>query len=476
MLPAGCSPTIGTTLLRTLAVLSLLFLTPGCGSPPAAREPRKPNFVLILSDDAGYADFGFQGSATHATPHVDSIANDGIRFAQAYVTSSVCSPSRAGMLTGRNQQRFGHEYNLPGVADPAVPNRMRGLPLTETTVADLLKQQGYATGLVGKWHLGQHASFHPQKRGFDEFWGIVGGSSPYLTGSAKAVVDGDTPVPAESLPYLTDAIGDRAAAFVEKHRDEPFFLYVAFNAPHTPLEAREADLAELRPQFETKARAVNAAMTRALDENVGKVLAAIDRAGIAEDTLVVFANDNGGAMPYSAALNSPLRGTKGTFLEGGIRVPMAMRWPARLPAGTTYAYPVSTLDLLPTMVAAAGGRLPIDREYDGLDLVPHLTGAVKERPHRMLYWRIDGGAAIRQDDWKLVRTPDRRHWLFDLSRDVSETTDLTSAHPGLAQELRAALEAWEATLAPPIWRTGKEWEDHSLIRYDQSAVDGFVRR
>jgi len=277
------------------------------------------------------------------------------------------------------------------------------------------------------------------------------------------------------LPYLTDALGDRAVDFIERHRDEPFFLFVSFNAPHTPLEGRPEDVGEALARFETHERAVNVAMTRALDDNIGKVLAALDRLELADDTLVIFTNDNGGAMPYNASLNAPLRGTKGTFLEGGIRVPMAMRWPARFQAGREFEAPVSTLDFLPTMLSAAGGRLPVDRSFDGVDLLPHLTDATRGRPHPILYWRIDAGAAVRRDDWKLVRTPDLQHWLFDLSTDISETTDLSAEHPEIADELRELLERWESTLAPPVWRTGPQWQDHSLIRYDQATVDSFIR-
>jgi len=441
---------------------------------PAAERP--PNFILLFSDDAGYADFGFQGSATHATPNIDSIAREGFRFTQAYVTASVCSPSRAGMLTGRYQQRFGHEYNLPGMNDPAVPDNLRGLPLTEVTIADMLRERGYATGLVGKWHLGLHPRFHPQRRGFDEFFGMVAGSSPYMPGTNNRIFDGTEPVPAGQLPYITDAFGDRAVDFIERHRDEPFFLFLSFNAPHTPMEAKAADLDSLQASFQTRERAVSAAMTRSLDDNVGKVLEALDRLGLAENTLVIFTNDNGGAMPYNASLNAPLRGTKGTILEGGIRVPMAMRWPDRLPGGDSFELPVSTLDLVPTMMAAAGGRLPADRDYDGVDLLAHLTGDAVSRPHPTLFWRIDDGAALRRGDWKLVRTPDRQHWLFDLTADLSETTDLAAAEPEIAAELRAELERWEATLAPAVWRTAPRWQEHSLIRYDQTAVDSFVRR
>jgi arylsulfatase A-like enzyme len=281
------------------------------------------------------------------------------------VTASVCSPSRAGLLTGRYQQRFGHEYNLPGQDDAELPASRRGLPLDQATIADVMQRAGYATGIVGKWHLGRHPRFRPLQRGFDEFFGMVRGGSPYLAGTATGIYEGEDPVEADSLLYLTDAFGDRAVQFIEQHHDEPFFLFVSFNAPHTPMEPRPGELATVRASFDTDERAANVAMTAALDDNVGKILAALEAHELDDNTLVVFTNDNGGAMPYNGSLNAPLRGTKGTVLEGGNRVPMSIRWPARLEAGGVYENPVSTLDFLPSF-AAAGGITTTGLDLDGV--------------------------------------------------------------------------------------------------------------
>ncbi|MEO0478079.1 MAG: sulfatase [Planctomycetota bacterium] len=451
------------TQIAPFALLAVASCATTDSNPPVAAPP--PNIVLIVADDAGYVDFGFQGSTTHPTPHLDRLASEGVRFTQAYVTASVCSPSRAGLLTGRYQQRFGHEFNLPGMADEAVPPELRGLPLSERTIADHLRAQGYATGLVGKWHLGAEPRFHPQERGFDEFFGMLEGSDGYHVGKAKRVLRGRKAVAPEELPYLTDAFGDEAAGFVARHAEKPFFLFLSFTAPHTPMQAREDLLAETRAEFETAARAKNAAMTRSLDDAVGKVLAALDAHGVADNTLLVFTNDNGGALPYNASDNGSLRGTKGTVLEGGLRVPMLMRWPRRLAAGTEYSHPVSTLDLLPTFDEAARSTIKSDRALDGVSLLPFLTDDDGSRPHETLYWKLNWGAAIRRGDAKLVRTPDEQTWLFDLASDPEETTDLSESNPQLAHALGARLEEWEQSLPDPLWVSAPRWREHSLQRY-----------
>lgn len=444
----------------------------------AAKEERvvasPPNILLIFTDDAGYADFGFQGSKTHATPSIDELAASGILCTQAYVTASVCSPSRAGLLTGRYQQRFGHEYNLPGMKDSAVPPERRGLPLSEKTMADYLRAEGYRTGLIGKWHLGTEAHFHPLERGFDEFFGMLKGSGPYTAGKARGILDGREDVDPKTLPYLTDAFAARAEDFIRRHRDLPFFLYLSLTAPHGPLQARPDHLEALRPNFETAARAKNAAMTRSIDEAVARIRRALEETEQLENTLIVFTNDNGGAMPYNASLNEPLRGTKGTCLEGGNRVPMVISWPAGLASGKRESRPISTLDLLPTFLAAAGAEPP--EPLDGVNVLPHLGGATKAPPHSVLFWKLNWGAAIRKGDWKLVRTPAEEYWLFDLAQDPGEVRDLAAENPGLRDELRRELEAWEAELPKPIWKSAPRWRAHSLERYDQEKVDGWRRR
>ena len=456
---------------RLIIPLVCCFLATGCTS-----EPPPPNLIILFSDDAGYADFGFQGSADYKTPHLDALASSGARFTSGYVTASVCSPSRAGMLTGRYQQRFGHELNLPGVPDPSVPDSARGLPLSERTIADLLKDEGYATGLVGKWHLGLEDHFHPTNRGFDEFFGMRKGSGPYFSGNVNIIEQGMEAVPADSLTYLTDEFGDQAVDFIARHRNEPFFLFLSFTAPHTPMQAKKDYLAEELNRFETQVRAKNVAMTRSVDDNIGKVLATLDELGLRENTLVVFTNDNGGAMPYNGSLNAPLRGAKGTALEGGNRVPYLMSWPGVIPEGTLFVDPVSTLDIVPTFLSAAGGTLPGDRSYDGADLIPHLTGLDMTAPHDTLFWKMQWGAAVRTGDWKLVRTPSQETWLFDLSNDISESTNVASLHPEVVNRLTQSFEYWESTHPDPIWKINQAWHARTLERYDQDVVDSYVRK
>jgi len=434
---------------------------------PQGGRPRrgKPNIVLILSDDAGYADFSMNGCKEFSTPNIDSIARRGVRFTQGYMTASVCSPSRAGLLTGRYQQRFGHEMNI-GSHLPSERPEFIGLRPDQVTIADVLKKAGYYTGAVGKWHLGSLPKYHPCNRGFDEFYGFLGGGSSYfLERRRNATFRNFKKVEIE--PYLTDAFGDEACAFIRRNKDRPFFLYLAFNAVHTPMMAKKEDMAGYEG-IRNKKRRILAGMTKALDRQVGNVLETLRELGLEENTLLFFLNDNGGAVFYNASRNSPLNGKKGTFLEGGIRVPFLIQWPAALPGGMTYEYPVSALDVLPTAAAAAGAPLPKGRKHklDGVDLLPYLRGEKKDRPHRTLYWRRGFQAAIRQGDMKLIRLPDRLPLLFDLSKDVSEQHDLLLEKPDLAQALMKKLFQWESTLTWPAWHTEYFWVRNNVHLYD----------
>ncbi len=462
--------------MKKYSILIFIVLVAVFSVTSCKKRGRKPNIILFFSDDAGYADFGFQGNSKYHTPNLDKLASEGVKFTDGYVTASVCSPSRAGLMTGRYPQRFGHYTNLPGKPDPNVPDSIRGLPLNQITMAELLRQNGYATGIIGKWHLGTEPHFLPYNRGFDEFFGIPGGGSQYFyPKSLKSLACNYKDITKEPLPYLTDAFGNEAVGFIERHKDEPFFLYLSFNAPHTPLQAPDSLIDLFDADFRTGVRKKNAAMTTSLDKNIGKVLRKLDELVLTENTLIVFANDNGGAMPYNASLNDPLRGTKGTFLEGGIRVPFLMKWPKHIDSGTVYNYPVSTLDLLPTFVAVAGGDLPDDRDYPGVNLIPYLTGNNKERPHEVLFWRNVYRKAVRKGDWKLVITPYGKRWLFNLSNDIGETTDLFQEHPEIATDLLSELKQWEAKNIEPIWVVDTIWRKHSSRRYNQNIVDMFKR-
>jgi arylsulfatase A-like enzyme len=450
------------------AVLSALLLLAWPLAPIAAvaAEAAKPNIVILLADDMGYADAGFQGCKDIPTPHLDSLAQSGVRCTSGYVSGPYCSPTRAGLMTGRYQTRFGHEFNPGGGPE-------MGLPTTETTLADRLKAAGYATGLVGKWHLGSAPKFHPERRGFDEFFGFLGGAHTYFAENTQTILRGTKP--AREKEYLTDAFGREAVAFIERHKDRPFFLYLAFNAVHTPMEATEDRLARFA-SIEDRRRRTYAAMTSAMDEAIGRVLAALQSRGLDEKTLVFFLSDNGGpTMPgttINGSSNAPLRGSKRTTLEGGIRVPFVVRWKGTLPGGRVYQHPVIQLDILPTALAAAGVEPKAEWKLDGVSLLPYLLGHNLGQPHDTLYWRFGPQMAIRRGDWKLVRydvaadgqsgnSPKGRQpgvtspKLYNLAEDIGESRDVAAEHPEKVQELQSAWQAWSAEQADPLWGAGQ---------------------
>jgi len=411
-----------------------------------AATSTKPNIVFIVGDDCGYNEFSMQGGKI-PTPRIDSIASGGVRLTQGYVSAAVCSPSRAGFLTGRYQQRFGHHGNLPFRNLELV-----GLPLTETLLPAALKPAGYRSIAIGKWHLGWDPKFHPCERGFDDFYGFLHGSRnyfplvnpPYQT---QLMLNRDSAGP-DKFTYLTDEFGDRAATYIERNKDQPFFLYLAFNATHSPQDATPEDL--------NKAGGKKvAAMTLALDRAVGRVLDALDRHHLAANTLVVFFSDNGGENRHD---NHPLRGFKRDMYEGGIRVPFAIRWPAKIPAGGTYDQPVIALDLFATSLAVAGLDLPTGKTMDGINLIPFLTGEAKGRPHQTLFWSYGDGWAVRDGDLKLVLNRDRKGApeLFDLAKDTSEKSDLAAAQPADVARLKSLFTAWKSTHKPSPW--GKDQE------------------
>lgn len=442
-------PRTTTLLVGALALLS---------SPVGAQQEapvRPPNIVVLFADDAGYADFGFQPGADPAlarcTPRITALAAEGARFSDAYMSGAVCSPSRAGLLTGRYQQRFGHEKNIP-------PGYMEGgMDLAERTMADRLSALDLATGLVGKWHLGYPAEYHPNRRGFGWFHGLLQGSrgyAPMPNASAHRVIQEN----GKALPetgWVTDRFGEAAARFVAEHRDEPFFLFVSFTAPHGPLQPSPEDRAAVQG-IENERRADYAGLVVGLDRAVGRVLDALDAHGLADRTLVVFTNDNGG-QTQTGAVNDPLRGRKGQLWEGGIRVPMAMRWPGRIEPGRVVSDPVSALDLMPTFLSACGATAPDGAALDGVDLVPLVTGAVDRLPDRALFWRTHGGAgpvAVRMGRHKLVveRGPEgTTDHLFDLETDIGEQENLAVDGGERVATLRAAIAAWEADLVEPAW-------------------------
>ena len=391
----------------------------------------KPNIVFIISDDAGYADFGFHGSEEIKTPNLDRLADQGMIFRQAYVTAAVCGPSRAGLLTGKYQQRFGfEENNVPGyMSNSALMGDEMGLPLDQKTIADHLKTLGYKTGLVGKWHQGNADRYHPTKRGFDEFYGFRGGARSYFAFDKNIMLNRKEDRIEigfekfeEPVKYTTEAFADAAVSFIERNQDDPFFLMLSFNAVHTPMEAKDEDLQNFS-ELSGKRKKL-AAMTLAMDRACGQVLDKLNELELDKNTIVVFTNDNGGPSDTNASNNDPLSGTKANHLEGGIRVPFIMRWTGTISDGAEYGHPVSTLDLLPTFYTAAGGDLSSLKELDGVDLLPFILGENASRPHQTLYWKKENRGVIREGDWKLLRFPDRPAELFNLAEDISEVNDL----------------------------------------------------
>jgi arylsulfatase A-like enzyme len=440
-----------------------LFCLALLAAPVVAGDATKdrPNILVILADDLGYADVGFHGCKDIPTPHLDALAKAGVRCTSGYVSGPYCSPTRAGLLTGRYQQRYGHEFN-PGPATEE--NRDKGLPLTETTLATRLKAVGYRTGLVGKWHLGNAEKMQPPQRGFDEFFGFLGGANPYLA-EARAVTMLRGSKKVEEKEYLTDAFAREALAFIDRNKGKPFFLYLAFNAVHRPMHATEKYLARFK-DIKDKDRRTYAAMLSAMDDAVGAVMARLRKEGLEEKTLVFFLSDNGGPPQANASRNTPLRGRKATTWEGGIRVPFVVHWKGKLEGGRTYDRPVIQLDIVPTALAAAGVAMKPDWKLDGVDLLPFLKGEKKGDPHEALYWRFGAQMAVRLGDWKLVKAPApdakmaaarrgeatvKGAQLYNLAEDIGESTNVAARNPEKVKELAAAWEKWNATLVKPAW-------------------------
>jgi len=419
-------------------------------------ESRRPNILVIVSDDQGYADVGFNGGKAVPTPNLDALAASGVRCTSGYVTHPFCSPTRAGLLTGRYQQRFGHENN------PAYnpKDASAGLPLTEKLLPQFLKDAGYRTGWIGKWHLGATPAHAPWNRGFTQTYGFIGGGHAYANWEINAQKEYNVPLTRDGQPtadvpaHLTEALGQEAAAFIRRNAGAPWMLYLAFNAPHTPHQPT----AEREKRFAAVADPVRRkclAQISLLDDAIGTVTQALAATGQVQDTLVFFFSDNGGTPPSLGADNTPLRGNKGMVYEGGIRVPFVVSWPAQLKAGSIYAEPVSSLDVAATALALAGVPAPTERKLDGVNLVPFLKGEVTGLPHPHLFWRTGGGQsfAVRAGTWKLVRNGKQPDELYDVSKDIAEGSNLASAQPEVVARLSAELAGWNAQLTAPLFQS-----------------------
>jgi arylsulfatase A-like enzyme len=428
------------------------------GVHAVADTPKAPNIIVIVGDDMGYADVGFHGCKDIPTPHLDSLAQSGVTFTNGYVSGPYCSPTRAGLLTGRYQTRFGHEFN------PANGPK-QGLPLTESTLADRLKTAGYRTALVGKWHLG-NGDRHPQKRGFDEFFGFLGGAHDYF--NPMGILRGTEP--AQNKDYLTDTLAREAVSFIDANKTKPFFLYLAFNAVHTPMQADDVRLKKFESIPDLKRRTY-AAMMVAMDDAIGRVMHKLAEEKLTGNTMVAFFSDNGGptmkGTTVNGSQNTPLRGSKRTTLEGGIRVPFVLSWPGRYPAGTKYHQPVIQLDVHATALAAAKVEPKPEWKLDGVNLEPFITGpAGTTIPHTALFWRFGQQMAVRKGDWKLVAydlAADEGKGvsvakLYNLKDDLGETKNMAATHADKVKELRAAWDEWNRSNVAPLWGAGAQKE------------------
>jgi arylsulfatase A-like enzyme len=492
------------------AGLALAFGAAAPGAVAVSAEPRPPNVIVILADDLGYGDTSVYGSKIIKTPNIDALAADGVRFTQGYVTHPVCAPSRAAIMTGRYQTRFGYEFN------PVGRDRTGGVALSETFIGQVMKSAGYSTGMVGKWHLGEAPGYYPLDRGFDSYFGVTAGATAFMTtfgpgdelythpgseGSYGTAEGGPAArgTPAEQMPtirarapvrqgrevvevkdYLADAFTDQAVRFIGDNKDRPFFLYLAHMVPHTPLQAPAKYIDRYR-HIQDPGQRVYAAMVASLDDSVGAIRAKLKAEGLDKNTLIVLTSDNGCAgYVGDACTNAPLNGYKGSHLEGGVRVPFIMALPGRLPAGRVEERVISTLDILPTAAALAGAK-PQSR-LDGVNLMPYLAGGKSETPNPTLYWRSGPNFAIRDGDWKMwivnradpseqVRvgsgiTPDgvvakvsplgQYTMLYNLKTDPGESRNLATARPEVVARLKAKIAEWDKGNVPAQWTSMRQ--------------------
>lgn len=432
-------------LSRLRCLFFLVFAAMALTEASSSAQAAKPNVLIIYADDLGWGETGAYGCKDIPTPNIDSIAKNGVKFTQGYVAATYCSPSRAGLMTGRYPTRFGHEFNAVA--------RHSGLSLKETTLPSRLKELGYATCAIGKWHLGGDASqdYYPTKRGFDEFYGTINNTPFYHpTQFVDSRVSLDIQKIADDSFYTTDKYAERAVDWLDKHKETPWFLYLPFNAQHAPLQAPKKYLDRF-PEIRDDKRKLFAAMMSSMDDAVGNVLEKVRSIGQEDNTIVFFIGDNGGPTQSTTSFNGGLRGYKTMTYEGGPRVPFMMQWKAKLAGGKVETRPVINLDVVPTVVAAAGGKIDPASKIDGVDLLPFLTGSNEARPHESLFWRFGPQWAVRHGDWKLVvsRSGSGAPELYNLASDLSESKDLAKAEPAKVAELQKLYDGWDKEQAAP---------------------------
>ena len=428
----------------------------------------KPNIIIILADDAGYSDFGFMGSVEIKTPNLDQLALDGVTFNNAYVSASVCSPSRAGLLTGMYQQRFGHECNLDSdVNNSFDPNQI--------TIAEALKTEGYTTGLIGKWHLGDKTQNHPLKNGFDYFWGFISGARNYFynpnevnRNSIRNVVENYSQTKFEG--YLTDVLGEKAISFIDKNNqsNNPFFLFLSFNAPHTPMQAKE----EVLKKFKDNPRQVYASMMWSMDEAIGNVIDALKENNQYDNTIIYFLSDNGAAMSNNAS-PFPFKGWKGNQFEGGIKTPMIMTWKNKIKSNTQFDGFISALDIFKTSLEVSNVNDELMVNADGKNIMNYLNDNIIQNEN--LFWRKDKMATVRSGNYKLIRLNDTSTVLYNIENNFFEDLDLKLIERSIHDSLFKLLSAWEDRLIDPNWIENKDWNIVTEMIYEDLMANKNIR-
>ena len=448
--------------IKSILIIPFLIVTFSC-------TDSKPNILIILADDAGYSDFGFMGSDEIKTPNLDKLASDGVTFNNAYVSASVCSPSRAGLLTGMYQQRFGHECNLDSdVNNSFDPNQI--------TIAEALKTEGYRTGLIGKWHLGDKKQNHPLNNGFDYFWGFISGARNYFynpseesRNSIRNVVENNSPTKFDG--YLTDVLGDKAVDFIEKNHqsNSPFFLFLSFNAPHTPMQAKK----EVLEKFKDNPRKVYASMMWSMDEAIGSVINELKENGQYNNTIIYFLSDNGATSSKSSSSPFPFKGWKGNQYEGGIKTPMIMTWKNKIKPNTQFNGFISSLDIFKTSLEVSNVDKSSMKNADGKNIMISLNNKTIENED--LFWRKDKMATVRSGNYKLIRLNDTSTVLYNIKKNYYEDLDLKTKESNIHDSLFKKLSNWEMSLIKPNWIENKNWNIVTEMIYQDLMSNKEIR-